>query len=303
MRPVFFFLCTRYIQPQGILPTPRHGCVLASHCGRLVLHGGYGGSTAQEHRFLNDIRIFDTQREEWNEARGGRLLSMISVLSDGDGGAGGCLEDTTMRPSPRRHHSASVAGDHLIVFGGWDGQKDLNDVWIFDLTTLLWEKCTIETEKPCPRSQHKQFTLSDNRVLVYGGGHCPTNPHSVAHAPPLPPVSLVGDIWILDISLRSWTHVGHPKLGLSVIQPLYPVMSNGRLIVFDSCGAYRTEWVDNVVDDGVVKERKWVSSRNSWTSGRTEYSICAGFNEILVFGGRAADGNVMYSAVYALTIE
>lgn len=40
-------------------------------------------------------------------------------------------------PSGRAGHSANVWKSSMIVFGGWDGQKTLNDLYSFDFGNLI----------------------------------------------------------------------------------------------------------------------------------------------------------------------
>jgi hypothetical protein len=41
-------------------------------------------------------------------------------------------------PSPRNSHSAVVWRDSIIVFGGWDGSRNCNDLYFFDIPTSSW---------------------------------------------------------------------------------------------------------------------------------------------------------------------
>ena len=40
-------------------------------------------------------------------------------------------------PPPRDSHSCTTVGDNLVVFGGTDGIKSLNDLYILDTCKLL----------------------------------------------------------------------------------------------------------------------------------------------------------------------
>lgn len=47
-------------------------------------------------------------------------------------------------PGPRRAHSATLVGKDLYIFGGGDGRKALNDIFIlgtFHSTYSLWACC------------------------------------------------------------------------------------------------------------------------------------------------------------------
>lgn len=59
----------------------------------------------------------------------------------------------------------------VFLFGGWDGYKDLSDLWAFDVTTRLWHLIYERSEDyngPSPRSCHKMIfdTVSGNLFML-----------------------------------------------------------------------------------------------------------------------------------------
>ena len=57
-------------------------------------------------------------------------------------------------PSPRGNPSCVVAGGHLVVYGGWNGEERLGDVVALNLDTWEWhrplESDDAEVREMCP---------------------------------------------------------------------------------------------------------------------------------------------------------
>jgi hypothetical protein len=41
-------------------------------------------------------------------------------------------------PGPRAAHSCNLIGNRMIVFGGWNGKKGLNDLHVLDIDKMEW---------------------------------------------------------------------------------------------------------------------------------------------------------------------
>ena len=48
-------------------------------------------------------------------------------------------------------HSATVVGDSLVIFGGWDQPEVFNDVYVLDLATMEFERLAMSGKAPSPR--------------------------------------------------------------------------------------------------------------------------------------------------------
>ena len=71
-------------------------------------------------------------------------------------------------PCPRESHSTIFFENQnqLIVYGGMNGIKRINDVWILNLHSLKWTK--VNTSGAIARSMHTA-TLIDDKMYVFGG--------------------------------------------------------------------------------------------------------------------------------------
>ena len=59
----------------------------------------------------------------------------------------------------------AALGSTIVMFGGFDGTKLLNDTWTWDGTT--WTERTI-ANPPSPRRGHAMATIGD-KVVLFGG--------------------------------------------------------------------------------------------------------------------------------------
>jgi hypothetical protein len=57
----------------------------------------------------------------------------------------------------------------IYLMGGWDGNDDLADFWMFDINQKSWRMISRDTEPdggPCARSCHK-ICLDHKRKLIF----------------------------------------------------------------------------------------------------------------------------------------
>jgi hypothetical protein len=91
-------------------------------------------------------------------------------------------------PSTRRAHATVLYGTQLIIFGGGNGSRALNDVHaldLSDLTNLEWRELAIKGRSPLNRGYHSA-NLVGSKCIIFGGsdgGEC------------------FSDIFILDLGL------------------------------------------------------------------------------------------------------
>ena len=72
-------------------------------------------------------------------------------------------------PSSRFDHSANlIGGTKMFVFGGWNGEKFFNDVFILDLEIMAWSKPQTTGPAPSPRKGHCSILIGTN-LVIHGG--------------------------------------------------------------------------------------------------------------------------------------
>lgn len=101
------------LSPDSSIPPPRSGAASVVVAQRLYMFGGYGGGTGR----LDDFYQFSFDSNTWEE---------VEVLSD-------------VKPGCRENNGV-VIGDanRVYLFGGYNGQSWLNDLWMFDIDTQCW---------------------------------------------------------------------------------------------------------------------------------------------------------------------
>eukprot|EP01012_Entosiphon_sulcatum_P028014 TRINITY_DN33850_c0_g1_i1.p1 TRINITY_DN33850_c0_g1~~TRINITY_DN33850_c0_g1_i1.p1 ORF type:complete len:344 (-),score=70.58 TRINITY_DN33850_c0_g1_i1:10-1041(-) len=96
-------------------------------------------------------------------------------------------------PSARRNHSAArlPQQNKFLIFGGFDGEERLNDLYEFCLDTAKWRKVEFTGLPPCPRDGHGMALLGQNSLYVFGGyGHAKLN-----------------DLFVFQIDTQLWCKV------------------------------------------------------------------------------------------------
>ena len=109
----------------------------------------------------------------------------------------------TLMPDQRGGHQMVWDGPSksLLLFGGWDGQHELGDLWRFDATAGTWTCITEDTSLdggPCPRSCHKLAIHATKRQLYVLGRFVETN-GAVEN------VVLKNDFYVLNLDTLTWT--------------------------------------------------------------------------------------------------
>jgi len=102
------------VNPVGtIQPPPRSGAASVVVRDRLYMFGGYGGGTGR----LDDFYSFEFEKNQWEE------VEVLSIEKPG------C-----------RENNGVVIGDssRVYLFGGYNGNAWLNDLWMFDIDTKRW---------------------------------------------------------------------------------------------------------------------------------------------------------------------
>ncbi|XP_050432918.1 muskelin isoform X2 [Adelges cooleyi] len=120
------------------------------------------------------------------------------------------------RPCMRGGHQMCIDSQTGIIYllGGWDGHKDLSDLWSFNVSTSVWQCIATNVEEyggPSPRSCHKMCIDIERKHIFVLGRFCEIQSHPSDY-----PKS---DFYMYDIEQNCWTlicadtnQMGGPKL-------------------------------------------------------------------------------------------
>mmetsp|Transcript_41978 Transcript_41978/g.164492 ORF Transcript_41978/g.164492 Transcript_41978/m.164492 type:complete len:584 (-) Transcript_41978:1052-2803(-) len=135
------------------LPEPRRNASMNVYGGSLFIFGGFNS----RNQVLGDMWEFKISEREWQRVKWKQ--------SDATG------SDRSV-PIARAEHSAVVYGNQLIVFGGYDGKKKLNDTYSFNFLMSEWTRLD-ETEGNVPNRRCKHASVVyGKKMYVLGGFQC-----------------------------------------------------------------------------------------------------------------------------------
>jgi hypothetical protein len=163
----------------GPVARARHSAVYDSVGDRMIVFGGvHAGQRGADFGLLNDAWAL--------------TLSGVPMWSP--------LSPAGPAPSPRYDQSAvyDPARDRILVFGGYDGQARLNDVWSLSLKGRpRWRQLNPAGTLPTPRLEHAAILdPAGDRMVVFSG---------LADG-------YVSDTWSLSLADRNvWTQITAPS--------------------------------------------------------------------------------------------
>ncbi|KAG9454033.1 hypothetical protein H6P81_006937 [Aristolochia fimbriata] len=144
--------------------SPRHRHAAATVGSKIYLFGGLNHET-----IYSCLYAFDTETLLWSE-----------ISNQGE-----------EWPCARHSHSLVASKTQLFVFGGYDGEKALGDLYSFDVRTCAWKKEKTTGKAPYARFSHSMFLYNDHLGII---GGCPIKQH-------------FQEMSLLNLHTRVWRHV------------------------------------------------------------------------------------------------
>ncbi|XP_793170.5 uncharacterized protein LOC588391 [Strongylocentrotus purpuratus] len=134
------------VEAAGVAPTRAYHSATFFRKELYVFGGVYPNPDPQPDGCSNDVVIFNPESESW-------------------------YKPVTMgtKPKARSGHSATLLGDQLVIFGGWDAPVCYNDLHVLDLCLMEFTSPKMMGTPPSPRSWHASIALPGNKVLIHGG--------------------------------------------------------------------------------------------------------------------------------------
>ena len=127
---------------QGEAPSPRHSHMTVTYKDNMYVFGGYDGS------YRADFYEYSFTNEIW------RPIPAMTA--------------TGSMPRCRYRASCVVHKDQMIMFGGHDGSRHLNDTNIYNFLTSVWTQVPTTDVTPSPRDSHIAVVYGDS-MFIFGG--------------------------------------------------------------------------------------------------------------------------------------
>eukprot|EP01029_Cantina_marsupialis_P011805 TRINITY_DN2628_c0_g2_i1.p1 TRINITY_DN2628_c0_g2~~TRINITY_DN2628_c0_g2_i1.p1 ORF type:complete len:786 (-),score=178.06 TRINITY_DN2628_c0_g2_i1:106-2463(-) len=113
----------------------------------------YGGRNNSSQRFLNHPRMYDTERNLWYTPK---------------------IAGREFLPIVCQHASVTIRPNAIVIFGGFDGKHDSNNVFLFEFSDdcrfFRINQCTLEGTIANPVKSHGMVYLeNDDSIIVFGG--------------------------------------------------------------------------------------------------------------------------------------
>ncbi|PXF42157.1 hypothetical protein BWQ96_08135 [Gracilariopsis chorda] len=142
-----------------VVPRERRHASLVVYSRSLFLYGGFD----RDDHVLSDLWEFSISEKKWIFVSGNPDRCPYAVYEP---------VPSTVRmqvPVARAEHTAVVHRHRMIVFGGYDGKKKLNDTFVYDFTTRKWS-CPFSSRQGAPnrRCKHSAVLYKD-KMFVVGG--------------------------------------------------------------------------------------------------------------------------------------
>lgn len=205
---------------------------------------------------------------------------------------GAALEQTTpavpplKNPSKRSLHVVAVYDDALYVFGGYTGERRVNDFFKFSFTQREWSTVPVlhtSEAPPTPRDRHTGVVVAD-RFWVFAGydGRSRTN-----------------QLHSYDFRKRVWQHVPPQANTPSVRHSHCAAASGDSMYVF---GGYDGSYKNDLVEFD-TREIQWVrpAVTGKAPSARYRATLVAHQSNLYLFGGH--DGFRHLQDVHVFSVE
>lgn len=160
----------------GTYPSPKGSASMVAWRDRLVLFGGWRYPSLhppyQPWCLFDELHYYDLDKDRW------------------------LARNTMPCPPPMAGHSATVHGNRMIVFGGYQIKDDVNvnsnDTWVLDLEEQRWwQPLFVGNTRPAPRYGQIQVELDKHHLLVVGGCGGANRVYT--------------DAWLLDMTRDAWS--------------------------------------------------------------------------------------------------
>lgn len=185
------------------------------------------------------------------------------------------LQSPYVAPSVRTNHAMAYIGeDKVLLFGGMDQSRDLNDeTWIYDFSENIWTQKFPGTS-PSPRYHHAMAYIGDDQVVLFGGTTFEV---------------LSDETWIYDLSDNTWTQDSLLTKPSNRYGHDLAYIGNNQVLFFGGCDydpGYDDEtWIYDLGSDWTLQNPLDKPSGRRWHS-----MAYIGSDQVMLFGGQDSTG-------------
>ncbi|KAJ1612910.1 hypothetical protein OIY81_1111 [Cryptosporidium canis] len=270
--------------PSNRRPKPRNNHASAVFGNSLFVHGGHNGEV-----WLSDMYEFALKGTGGGASSDhANAFNFTEEVSEELLGAWRRVRvlDRSKKPSARACHSLTRVFGRLYLFGGFDGVKCFNDLWVYEIAKETWSE--IEFDDEIPRCRNGHCAISSSKGVVFFGGNTGKE--------------YIGDVSVFDPEKREFhapkalgvqpsARKGH---SLVLLDELSAVMFGG----YDGRNRCNDLFILDISDlPSVVRWEKIIEESSPSPRQRGSLTAIPG-GRCLLFGG--FDGNCWKSDTYLL---
>ncbi|CAD8066861.1 unnamed protein product [Paramecium sonneborni] len=153
---------------EGVPPCARGGHSATLSGASIILFGGhYYANKDEGYKYLNDTYQMDVNANRWFKAK---------------------VQGTP--PAPRYAHSAVLAGQRIIIFGGKGEKCVFRDLHALDPLTLTWYQGPEGSGSPSARFAHSATLYASTKMIIFGGWNG---------------IDYFNDLYVLDLEVMAWS--------------------------------------------------------------------------------------------------
>jgi N-acetylneuraminic acid mutarotase len=161
----------------------------------------FGGGQQPSRGYYTDLYEFNINENRWFKIHDANIRTNNN--------------DEYIYPEARIYHSLNyIAQSRIVLFGGYDGKKNLGDTWIYTTHNNQWERADFNDDMA--RNLHSAIYTQSGKLIMCGGYE--NNSKS--------------DTWVFDLGSKKWSMVKDAGLPFGVHNHEIARLENDIILMF-----------------------------------------------------------------------